>query len=293
MTRVGRTIVVLAGVVGSAAVYGPATDAQVASRPMKHISVNGGDLEYEVSGAGEPVILIHGTGVAATFAPTVTEPAMAKYRIIRFHRRGFAGSGRAPVPWAIKDNAADARGLLKALGIDKAHIVGHSYGGSVTLQFAVDYPEVVQSLVVIEPPVFDATGPSPFAKLDAQYASGDKSGAMDTFSTLSYGADWRSLAARVPGGPEQVLRDVDTVFQSESPAMAKWSFTVKEAAMITKPIVYMTGGGRHGRSYEQLRTWIPQLEHVIVPGPVTHGMLMENPRTVAESIAAFLARHPF
>src|SRR5688572_16729757 len=92
------------------------TQAQ-APRPLQRMAVNGGELEYEVHGTGEPVLLIHGTGVAATFYPTMTEPSLAGYRLIRYHRRGFAGSSRAPAPFSIRDQAADAVALLKALGV--------------------------------------------------------------------------------------------------------------------------------------------------------------------------------
>jgi pimeloyl-ACP methyl ester carboxylesterase len=267
-----------------------ASVAAQTGRPLQRMTVNGGEVEYETSGSGDPVLLIHGSGVAATFAPTMTEPSLAQYRLIRYHRRGYAGSGRAPVPFTVKDQAADALALLKALGVSRAHIVGHSYGGQIALQLALDAPAVVRSLVIMEPPIFNANGPSPFAKLEAMYASGDKQGAMATFSQMSYGPEWRTLAARVPGGPAQVERDVDTVFQSEAPAMTKWGFDAAQAARITQPIVYVTGGGAHGGSLKQLRVWIPKIEDVVVPG-VTHAMLMQDPKAVADAIAAFLAKH--
>jgi pimeloyl-ACP methyl ester carboxylesterase len=255
------------------------------------MAVNGGELEYEVNGTGESVLLIHGTGVAATFAPTMTQPSLAGDRLIRFHRRGFAGSSRSPVPFSMKDQAADALALLKTLGVSRAHIVGHSFGGMVTLQLALDAPATARSLVVMEPPIFNPDGPSPFAKLEALYNSGDKLGAMSAFSQASYGAEWRTLAARVPGGPAQVEKDVDTVFQSEAPAMTKWRFGAEEGARITQPTIYLTGGGRHGASRERLQMWIKGMEQFVIPN-TTHAMLMEDPEAVAEAIAEFLKRHP-
>lgn len=288
VTRAGIACTALTGVWMALAVT---PDAQ-APRPLQRMTVNGGELEYEVSGTGEPVLLIHGTGVAATFYPTITEPSLAGYRLIRYHRRGFAGSSRAPVPFSIKDQAADAVALLKGLGVTRAHIVGHSFGGMTTLQLALDNPGVVQSLVIMEPPVFNPDGPSPFAKMEALYQSGDKLGAMAQFSTASYGADWRTLASRVPGGPAQVEADVDTVFRSEAQSMGSWRFGPEEGARITKPIIYLTGGGRHGASRERMQMWIKGMEQQVLPG-VTHAMLMENPRVVAEAIAAFVKRNPF
>ena len=292
MTRVTRTTIALAA---TAAVWA-ASNVLVSTQgppPLQRMTVNGGELEYEMRGTGEPVLLIHGTGVAATFAPTMSQPSLAGYRLIRYHRRGFAGSGPAPVPFSIKDQAADARALLNALGISRAHIVGHSFGGMVTLQFAQEYPSVAHSIVVMEPPVFNPDAPtSPFAQLVATYNAGDKIAAMSTFSQMSYGPDWRTLASRVPGGPPQVEKDVDTVFQSEVPSMTSWRFGAAEGARITMPAIYITGGGRHGASLKQLKTWISGLQSTVVPG-TTHAMLMEDPKGVAEAIAAFLKRNPF
>lgn len=286
MTNSSRLMVVLAACV---LVLLPALSS-AQERPLQKMQVNGGELEYEVTGTGDPVLLIHGTGVAATFYPTMTQPSLAKYKLIRFHRRGFAGSSRAPVPFSMKEQAADAAALLKGLGITRAHIVGHSFGGCVALQLALDQPSLVRSLVVMEPPVFDPNAAvSPFAKLESQYQGGDKIGAMSTFSQMSYGTEWRTLAARVPGGPAQVEKDADTVFQSEAPSMVKWPFTAAEGARITQPIIYVTGGGRHGGSLKQLSMWIPKLESRVVPG-VTHAMLMEDPKAVADAIAEFLNR---
>jgi pimeloyl-ACP methyl ester carboxylesterase len=216
MTNPIRVMVVLAA---CALMWSPHVVSAQDSRPLQRIAVNGGELEYDVHGTGDPVLLIHGTGVAATFAPTMTQPSLAGYRLIRFHRRGFAGSSRAPVPFSMTEQAADAAALLKALGIARAHIVGHSFGGMVALQLALDQPAMVRSLVVMEPPIFNPDAAvSPFAALEKTYASGDKLGAMATFSQMSYGAEWRTLAARVPGGSAQVEKDVDTVFQSEAPS---------------------------------------------------------------------------
>ena len=81
------------------------------------------------------------------------EPALARYRLIRYHRRGYAGSSK-PEPGAsvsIGKQAADAVALLRHLRIERAHIVGHSYGGVIALQLALDAPQVVHSLTLLEP----------------------------------------------------------------------------------------------------------------------------------------------
>jgi pimeloyl-ACP methyl ester carboxylesterase len=55
---------------------------------MENATVNGVQLEYEVRGGGEPMLLIHGASVAETFVPLMKEPALARFRLIRYHRRG-------------------------------------------------------------------------------------------------------------------------------------------------------------------------------------------------------------
>ena len=70
---VGITCLALAGTLS----WEPAMIRVEAQPRLQRLTVNGGELEYEQRGSGEPVLLIHGTGVAATFAPTMTEPALA------------------------------------------------------------------------------------------------------------------------------------------------------------------------------------------------------------------------
>ena len=78
---------------------------------MERAVVNGVELEYEVRGSGEPVLLIGGSHVANAFAPLLAEPALAsQYQLIVYQRRGLAGSTHTPPPVSIADQSADACG---------------------------------------------------------------------------------------------------------------------------------------------------------------------------------------
>lgn len=117
--------------------------------------VEGGRIEYIASGPadGEPVLLLHGSGLAEAFAEIAAEPALRNYRLIRIHRRGYAGSSEVEGDsFSMAQQAADAVAVLDALGIEKAHVVGHSYGGAVALQMAMDAPQRVHSLVALDIP---------------------------------------------------------------------------------------------------------------------------------------------
>jgi pimeloyl-ACP methyl ester carboxylesterase len=274
---------------------------------MKRAPVEGGQLEYEDRGEGEPVLLIHGGVIAASYVPLMREPALGTYRLIRYHRRGYAGSTK-PAPGAsfsIANQAADALALLRHLEIERAHIVGHSYGGVIALQLALDAPGVVHSLTLLEPamvrfaPSGAVFGKETMAPAMARYEAGDPTGALDIFMRDAVAKDWkRALARTIPGSIEQAERDARTTFEIDTQAHGEWDFSEQKARTISQPILHVVGGDSHTMFHEigkVLRAWFPQqLEDLSVPG-VAHGLhQMGGPYSaaVAEGIGAFLRRHP-
>lgn len=96
------------------------------------------ELEFTVRGSGAPVLLVHASFFADWFAPLLAESHLAdRYRVISYHRVGYAGSSHPPGPLSVADQAAHARALLEHLGVDRAHVVGHSFGGNIALQLAL------------------------------------------------------------------------------------------------------------------------------------------------------------
>jgi pimeloyl-ACP methyl ester carboxylesterase len=119
---------------------------------MERAALDSVELEYEVSGDGEPVVFIHGAFIADVFRPLLAEPGLAgRYRLILYHRRGYGSSSRTSGPVSVSQQAADCRALLRHLDMERAHVVGHSYGGGVALQLALDTPGVAHSLALLEP----------------------------------------------------------------------------------------------------------------------------------------------
>src|SRR5688572_21995616 len=114
---------------------------------MESVNVNGIELEYEVAGAGEPLLLISPVLVDG-FLPLISETALADhFQLIRYHKRGWAGSTHTPAPVSVADHAADAAALLKELGVPRAHVAGHSSGAAVAAQLALDHPAAVHTLI--------------------------------------------------------------------------------------------------------------------------------------------------
>src|SRR5258708_1757759 len=117
---------------------------------MKLATVNGVDLEYEVVGTGEPTLLIDML-IADCFVPILEQPSLDGHQLIRYHKRGWVGSTHTSLPVSIADHSDDAAALLDHLGVGRAHIVGHSTGASIGAQLAVDHPEKVHTLALLEP----------------------------------------------------------------------------------------------------------------------------------------------
>jgi pimeloyl-ACP methyl ester carboxylesterase len=155
---------------------------------VPQIHVNGIDLEYESFGAASApaMLLIMGLGAQLTRWPMpFCEKLVARgYRVIRFDNRDVGLSTKfdaagvpdlrqlmaarftgmpVKVPYTLHDMAADAVGLLDALSIDAAHVVGASMGGMIAQQVAAEYPQRVRSLTSIMSTTGNPTLPPPTA----------------------------------------------------------------------------------------------------------------------------------
>jgi pimeloyl-ACP methyl ester carboxylesterase len=271
---------------------------------MNRVRIAGRELEYEVRGAGQPVVLVHGVLIADAFAPLLVEPLLtARYQLILYHRRGYAGSTHPGGQLSIVEQAADCRALMRELGVQCAHIVGHSYGGAIALQLALDAPEAVNSLALLEPGLvfsvpsaqqfMDAMGP-----LFETYEAGNKPGAVDGFLRAVVGPEYRNVLDRVvPGGFAQAVADADTFFRIELPALQLWSFTQADAQRITQPALAVLGGDSHTlwpgfvEIHQLVQAWLPQAETFVLKG-ATHGLQMIDPKGMAGGLAGFFERHP-
>jgi pimeloyl-ACP methyl ester carboxylesterase len=269
---------------------------------MDRAKVNGVDLEYEVRGAGEPVLLIDML-IADCFVPLLPEPALADgYQLIRYHKRGWVGSTHTPPPVSFAEHAADAAALLEQLGVRRAHIVGHSTGASMGAQLALDHPEKVHSLTLLEPTLLSL--PRGAAFLDAAapifeaYGSGDHAGAVAMFVSAAGGLGWDECRAlleeRIPGVVAQSIEDADTFFGVELPALAEWTFGPGQAAAIRRPVLSVLGADTQPlwvEIAEFLRSSLPHVEECTIDG-AGHLLQIQRPEAVAQAVAHFLTRHP-
>jgi pimeloyl-ACP methyl ester carboxylesterase len=268
---------------------------------VESVTVNGVELEYEVTGSGEPVLLISPV-LADGFLPLLSEPALAdRHLLIRYHKRGWVGSTHTPPPVSISDHAADAAALLDRLEIPRAHIAGHSSGAAVAAQLALDRPESVHTLVLMELSLLSVPSGESFLEgagpAFEAYGSGDHSRALAMFMTLVSGLDWTACRAlldeRVPGAVAQGVEDADTFFGIELPSLTEWQFGPEQAAAIDGPVLSVLGSQTERLWVEVadfLRRTLPQVEELKVEG-VGHLLHIQRPEPVARGMAEFLKRN--
>jgi pimeloyl-ACP methyl ester carboxylesterase len=156
------------------------------------------------------------------------QPALASYQLIRYRRRGYGSSPEQASRVTIPENASDLADLLRFLGVRRAHIVGHSYGGLVGLQLALDRPDVAGSVVLMEPALRTAALRANLADPAVEdlhrrmsvgfqrYRDGDREGAVEGFLGATFGPGYRQqLEQVVPGWWDQTVRTADAFFGAE------------------------------------------------------------------------------
>jgi pimeloyl-ACP methyl ester carboxylesterase len=268
---------------------------------MEIATVNGVELEYEAVGSGEPLLLISPV-LADGFVPLAAEPALAdRYRLIRYHKRGWVGSTHTTGPVTVEEHAADAAALLEHLGVPSAHVAGHSSGAAVGAQLALDHPDVVRTLTLLELSLlsvpsgaafFEQVGPAFEA-----YGRGDHEDAIARFLSVVGGADWATcrsvLDERLPGSVAQATKDADTFFGVELPGLGAWKFDTEQAAALRCPVLSVLGAQTQPLWVEVaafLRSAVRDIEEVTIDG-VGHLLHVQRAEPVARAMAGFLVRH--
>jgi len=124
------------------------------------IRANGQVFHYLDEGIGSPLVLVHGSIADYREWTKQIGPFSQHYRVIAYSRRyHWPNSPPGKEPDATLDRQAeDLEAIIRALGIAPAHIVGHSYGGATALVVALRRPELVRSLVLVEPAVGGVLG---------------------------------------------------------------------------------------------------------------------------------------
>jgi 3-oxoadipate enol-lactonase len=214
---------------------------------MPSIDAGGTELNYERAGNGSPMLLIQGMSAThLTWGRPVLGALEPHFDCIVFDNRGMGLSGPAELPFTIADLAADTVGLLDALEIERAHVVGISMGGMIAQEIALAHPERIATLT-----------------LGATYCGGPEGTLMDPEDLQMLGA------AMASGDREQVLRamwviNLSPTFRADE---SRYDAFREMATALPAPreviVQQMRACGAHDTS--------ARLAQVSVPTQVVHG----------------------
>jgi pimeloyl-ACP methyl ester carboxylesterase len=127
---------------------------------MPYVSANDVELYCELSGAGDPLVLVHGGwSDHDNWLPVAGELAQS-FRVVAYDRRGHGQSERGD-QGSRRDQEDDLAALIEALDCEPAHIVGTSFGASIAIGLATRRPELVRSLIAHEPPLMSVVAGDP------------------------------------------------------------------------------------------------------------------------------------
>ncbi len=273
-------------------------------------------LFYEENGGGQPIVFVHGTISDYRTWSAQTESLSSGFRTIAYSRRYARPNEREGdvMDSTVQNNSADLESLIRGLGLDRAHVVGHSYGGFIAMYFASQHPELLRSLTLINPVVMSMLAKeastsaalslllrSPGVALSARRAitatnvtsravdGGDRSAVERIFiPALQNGRT--DLPAKPPGFWEMVADNARTLREATAPYPP---LTAHEAKGIRTPTLVVWGelsAPWDSRISEMLSTSIPDCEGAKIAG-TGHFCKIERPSEVNERIRAFLLKH--
>jgi non-heme chloroperoxidase len=275
---------------------------------LKSISVNDTTLHYIERGQGTPVVFVHGAlGDYRTWDGQI-EAFSEQYRAISYSRR-YHYPNDYPQDTAVfprPDDVADLKSFIEALDIRPVHLVGHSRGGAIALEFARDYPDYLVSLTLGEPGARNLLTAT--TEGEAALRSFAESVSNPAFAALQAGKDEEAVRLFIDGVQGQVngfanlpqkfregmLQNVHTMRSSrltEDPR-PRSRLTCEEAGQIRIPTFLIHGElspAQFVLTNEMLGKCMPNVERAMLPS-VSHSLAMENPGDFNEMVLEYIER---
>lgn len=265
---------------------------------MEYIQANGLRFALETRGEGPPLLFLGGTGWDLRDRPNPLDSVLSdSFRVILFDQRGMGLSDKPEIDYTMCDYAEDACGILDALGIEQAHVVGFSFGGMVAQELAIRHPERVTRLVLAATTSGGAGGSSypihELVDLPPEERARRTIEAMDKAFTPEWqAANPKEAARRIR---ERMILQARRADDAELEAgkrrqlMARAQHDCYDRLERIQAPTLVIAGDRDGQAPQELvrrlADSIPGARMITVPG--AHALLAETPATY-EDIAHFL-----
>lgn len=267
---------------------------------MPQTSVRTGvTLNYEISGSGEPLLLIMGTSGSILLWGELVPRLAQTYRVIAFDNRGLGGSDRGTGPISVASLADDASALLDALEVPRAHVLGWSLGSAIAQELALAHPDQVASTVLYATwGRCDGFQRSVLSALRLPYVHRDMESALATaglaFSPqlLDHPDFAQLLEPMLPAFPQNEAQMQVTVEQWDADLAHD---SIDRIGAITAPTLVVVGEQDLLTPPWQSRKVadaIPGARYELVTGHgSSHGMHIERPEDLAKIITGFLGEN--
>jgi len=277
----------------------------LADEDSRFIEVNGIDVHYKTYGQGEPVfILLHGFGASLFSWHEVTAPLAEYGTVIAYDRPAF-GLTERPMEWEGENPySQDSQvelviGLMDALDVEQAILVGNSAGGTIAMLNALKYPERVQSLILVDPAVYAGGGAPAWIRPLLGTPQMRHLGPLVARQIQSRGVEFIKTAWHDPSKiTPEILEGYQKPLRAENWDKALWELTLasresKLAKRLTEfnmPVLVITGDDDRIVPTEQsirLADEIPNADLVVIPqcGHLPHE---ERPDEFMQAVTEFL-----
>jgi pimeloyl-ACP methyl ester carboxylesterase len=257
----------------------------------------GTSLYYQLSGSGEPLVLVHGSWVDHHTWDAVVGLLADSFTVLAYDRRGHGRSDRPDGQGSIREDAADLAALIEAHDLAPAHVAANSWGGTIALRLASDRPELFRNLVVHEPPIFGlleegpetaAMGITMEAVIGALAAGDLEGGARRFVDELAFGPGaWDGLPQEV----RAVFIDNAPTFLDECRDPEQLVIDLRTLRAFTGPALLTRGSESPApflRVLELVADALPQARRKTIPG-AGHVPQITHPDAYVEAVTAFLA----
>jgi pimeloyl-ACP methyl ester carboxylesterase len=265
---------------------------------MPTIIANGAELYYEVRGKGPSLLLIHGGGVDGGTFKKLADVLASDFTVVAYDRRGLSRSPR-PTDWkqtSIAEQAEDAAGLLRALRVAPAAVVGQSLGALIALELLLRHPDLVRRANLLDPGPLDSAIPDrqqKFALLPESEAirTGIATGGPEAgFEALLRGLGaWDAMD---PASRQRARGNAEIFFGYETPLLQ--SYRPDQALLSANRVPVQVGAGSETPPvFWEMAEWLATRLNVhVVPSPGGHVGYLNHPDEVAQVIRPFLLDVP-
>jgi pimeloyl-ACP methyl ester carboxylesterase len=281
--------------------------------PLKKVHVGDIDIAYKMFGKGDPIILHNGAGDGMdAWGPSLLNILSSNHTVIVFDSRGIRNTTAGTKPYSIKLLANDTAGLMGALKIQKANVLGYSLGSLIAQQFAITHPDRVRSVILIAGTCGGKVSipkPPEFMRLQSEFVNISKNNLpipqeiLKSSANASLGPGWIKLhpeSLDVPANltahqlapntsPETMNKQSDAAFAWMA---TNWNGACDDLAKIAKPTLAITGVDDnflvpHGNSLvitsKVPGAWLVQIKDA------AHGIITQYPEKVGNVIETFLS----